>query len=414
MSSQSIKELCQLTKQSFKEISIASSELKNNTLQSILKNIDHLRSEIIVANKKDIDLLKSKDDAFVDRLTLNDERIDGIIESVKSVIGLEDPIGCVKNLKKMKSGISVGQMSMPLGVICMIYESRPNVTIDAAVLCLKSGNSVILRGGSESINTNMVLSKCLKNALVENKLPENCASLIEDANRDLVNELLTYDEFIDVVIPRGGKGLIELVSKISKIPVLKHLDGICHVYIDEYADLDMAHDIAMNSKTQRYGVCNAMETLLVSQKIADNFIPKVISSLFEKNVEVRGCSKTVKYNQKILKANEEDWKTEYLSPILSIKIVQSIDEAINHIEAYGSGHTDSIVSSNKDQSEKFLRNVNSSSVMVNASTRFADGFEYGLGAEIGISTNKLHARGPVGLDGLTNQKYIVLGEGNTR
>jgi glutamate-5-semialdehyde dehydrogenase len=314
----------------------------------------------------------------------------------------------------MPSGIKVGKMSMPLGVIAMIYESRPNVTIDASALCIKSGNSIILRGGSESINTNIVLSNCIDEALHKNKLSKNIVQLIDKTDRSIVNELLGKNNYIDIVIPRGGKNLIKLIDKLSSIPVLKHLDGICHVFIDRDADIEKAIKIAINSKTQRTGVCNAMETLIVDKNIADKFLLLIEKQLNSHNVEIRGCSKTKSILNDIALASELDWSTEYLDSILSIIVVDDCYGAINHISKYGSGHTDVIVTENKKTAEIFLRNVDSSSVMHNASSRFADGYEYGLGAEIGISTNKLHARGPVGIKGLTNEKFIVLGDGNIR
>ena len=314
----------------------------------------------------------------------------------------------------MKSGIKVGKMSMPLGVIAMIYESRPNVTIDASALSIKSGNAIILRGGSESINTNIALAKCIKNSLIKNKVSKNIVQLIDNTDRDIVNELLLQNNYIDIVIPRGGKNLIKLIDEISSISVLRHLDGICHVYLDRDCDFDKALNIAINSKTQRTGVCNAMETLIIHNDISENFLPLLHKELLEKNVEIRGCKKTQSILSSIALATEDDWKTEYLDSILSIIIVSSMNDAIKHISKYGSGHTDVIVTENKENAETFLRNVDSSSVMHNASSRFADGYEYGLGAEIGISTNKLHARGPVGIEGLTNEKFIVLGDGNVR
>jgi glutamate-5-semialdehyde dehydrogenase len=345
---------------------------------------------------------------------INDERIDSMISSIEEIIGLKDPVGEIKNLKVMPSGIKVGKMSMPLGVIAMIYESRPNVTIDASALSIKSGNSIILRGGSESIKTNIVLAECIKRALIKNNINENIVQLIENTDRKIVNELLLQNKYIDIVIPRGGKNLIKLIDELSSISVLRHLDGICHVFVDKDADINKAISIAVNSKTQRTGVCNAMETLIVDINIADKFLPLLKAQLNEKNVEIRGCPKTKNILGMIKSASEEDWATEYLDSILSIIVVSDFSEAIKHISQYGSGHTDVIVTENIDTASIFLRRVDSSSVMHNASSRFADGFEYGLGAEIGISTNKLHARGPVGIEGLTNEKFIVIGDGNIR
>ena len=337
-----------------------------------------------------------------------------MISSIKEIIQFKDPVGEINSIKEMPSGIKVGKMSMPLGVIAMIYESRPNVTIDASALCIKSGNSIILRGGSESIFTNIVLAECIKNALLKNNRNVNVVQLIDNTDRVIVNELLLQNDYIDIVIPRGGKNLISLIDEISSIPVLRHLDGICHVYIDKDADIKKAINIAVNSKTQRTGVCNAMETLIVNKDIANDFLPIIENELSAKNVEIRGCSNTKNILNNVKLANDDDWKTEYLASILSIIIVNDCESAIKHIADYGSGHTDVIVTENKDTAKVFLRNVDSSSVMHNASSRFADGFENGLGAEIGISTNKLHARGPVGVKGLTNEKFVVIGDGNVR
>ncbi len=412
-----VKKVCQNAKKAAVEMSRISETNKNLVLESLITELNLHRDVIISSNIADIGKLKSNENfsnSFIDRLLINDDRIDDIIKSIKEIIVLKDPVGEIKDLKKMPSGIKIGKMSMPLGVIAMIYESRPNVTIDASALSIKSGNSIILRGGSESIKTNIALSKFIKNALKKNGICDNAVQLLEYTNREIVSELLLQNDYIDIVIPRGGKDLINLIDKNSLIPVLRHLEGICHVYIDEEADMVKAINISVNSKTQRTGVCNAMETLIVNSKIAEKFLPKLEIELLLKKVEIRGCEKTKKILKKVVTATDKDWSTEYLDSILSIKIVNNCEEAIAHISKYGSGHTDAIVTENKKNAELFLRNVDSSSVMHNVSTRFADGYEYGLGAEIGISTNKLHARGPVGLKGLTNEKFVVIGDGNIR
>ena len=412
-----VSTICINAQHSSKEISCLREKAKNSILNSLIEEINLNRDLIKSSNTIDIENFKSSDnygDAFLDRLLLDDNRIDGMVASIKEIIEFKDPVGQIKGLEKMKSGIKVGKMSMPLGVIAMIYESRPNVTIDASALSIKSGNAIILRGGSESINTNIALAKCIKNSLIKNKVSKNIVQLIDNTDRDIVNELLLQNNYIDIVIPRGGKNLIKLIDEISSISVLRHLDGICHVYLDRDCDFDKALNIAINSKTQRTGVCNAMETLIIHNDISENFLPLLHKELLEKNVEIRGCKKTQSILSSIALATEDDWKTEYLDSILSIIIVSSMNDAIKHISKYGSGHTDVIVTENKENAETFLRNVDSSSVMHNASSRFADGYEYGLGAEIGISTNKLHARGPVGIEGLTNEKFIVLGDGNVR
>ena len=412
-----VNNICVNAKLSSQEISCLTEGEKNLILLSLVEEINLSRNDIKKSNSKDLDNLKSSNnfnDAFVDRLLIDDSRIDSMITSIKEIIQFKDPVGEINGIKEMPSGIKVGKMSMPLGVIAMIYESRPNVTIDASALCIKSGNSIILRGGSESIFTNIVLAECIKNALLKNNRNVNVVQLIDNTDRDIVNELLKQNNYIDIVIPRGGKNLIKLVDDLSSIPVLKHLDGICHVFIDRDADIKKAIKIAVNSKTQRTGVCNAMETLIVDKNIADEFLPLLEKKLKSYDVEIRGCDKTKNILNEINLASETDWSTEYLDSILSIIVVSECSEAINHISKYGSGHTDVIVTENKETAAMFLRNVDSSSVMHNASSRFADGYEYGLGAEIGISTNKLHARGPVGIKGLTNEKFIVIGNGNIR
>jgi len=373
--------------------------------------------DVLAANALDI---KAADEnnlevSLKDRLALNPERVESMAQGLEQIAALPDPVGAISDLVYRPSGIQVGHMRVPLGVIGIIYESRPNVTADAAGLCLKSGNAAILRGGSEAIHSNRAIAKILRQALKDAGAPEDAVQLIEQTDRALVGALLAADKYVDVIIPRGGKSLIERVSADSKVPVIKHLDGICHVYIDANADADMAVNIAINAKTHRYGVCNAMETLLVHQNKAA-LLPRLVKDMLDKGVEVRGCARTVKacLNLDVKIAEDADWATEYLAPILSIRMVDCIDVAMDHIADYGSGHTETIVTADYSSGQRFLREVDSASVMWNASTRFADGFEYGLGAEIGISTDRLHVRGPVGLEGLTTQKWIVLGHGEVR
>ena len=389
---------------------------KNSVLYNISKNLDINTNKIIKSNNIDIRNAQKKglSDSMIDRLVLNKQSIISMCEGLAKIIKIPDSVYRTTKSVKQKSGIMVSQMRVPLGVIGIIYESRPNVTIDAAGLCLKSGNSVILRGGSESINSNKALMVSIKKALKDCKYHQHSVQLIDTIDRKAVTSLLSMDKYIDVIIPRGGKGLIEKVISCSKIPMIKHLDGNCHVFIDKKADFKKALSIVINSKTQRYGVCNAMETLLVHKDFPKKFLSIILNELLENNVEIRGCKNTLKMNTNIIPASVDDWYKEYLAPIVSIKIVKNIDEAINHISKYGSMHTDAIVSSDKKSIDQFKKRVNSSSIMINTSTRYADGFEYGLGAEIGISTDKLHARGPVGLIGLTNLKYIVDSKGKIR
>ena len=395
---------------------IANTEQKNNSLDNIANQIQENKQLIIDANNIDMHAAKkiNIDDALLDRLMLNDERLDAVIESLKQIANLDDPIGKTSEFAERPSGIKIGKMMVPLGVIGMIYESRPNVTIDAAALCIKSGNAVILRGGSEAINSNLAFYTCIKNGLNEADLDPYSVQLIEVTDRKAVSELVQASEYVDAIIPRGGKGLIKNISKNATVPVIKHLDGVCHTYLDKDANPQKGMDIAFNGKTRRYGVCNATETLLVHKDFDAKALLKLIILLTEKGVEIRGCEKSQQLSSEINKASESDWTEEYLAPILSMKIVDSVDEAIKHINTFGSAHTDAIVTENDKHSEKFLSEVDSSSVMVNVSTGFADGFEYGLGAEIGISTGKFHVRGPVGLEGLTSQKYIVMGDGQIR
>ena len=372
--------------------------------------------QILSANDKDMRLGKAAelDAALLDRLELNEDRIAAMAEGVRQVANLPDPVGELTDMRLRPSGIQVGKMRVPLGVVGIIYESRPNVTADAASLCLKSGNACILRGGSEAMNSNQAIARCVQRALRSAGLPEDAVQVLDITDRATVGQMVNLPEYIDVVIPRGGKGLVAAVSNNARVPVIKHLDGVCHVFIDRAADLEKAISVSVNAKTQRYGTCNTMETLLVDEPIAAQVLPQLAQIYDEAGVEVRGCERTRKIVSTARPATEADWSEEYLAPILAVKIVDGIDEAIDHITRYGSAHTDSIITENYSSARKFLRQVDSSSVMVNASTRFADGYEYGLGAEIGISTDKFHARGPVGLEGLTSQKWIVLGDGNVR
>jgi glutamate-5-semialdehyde dehydrogenase len=394
----------------------ADTRSKNAALMAIVQSINSARTTLALANNKDLVAGRAKglDAAMLDRLELSPKRVDAMVACLQQVATLNDPIGEITDMRYMPSGIQVGRMRVPLGVVGIIYESRPNVTVEAASLCLKSGNATILRGGSEAIHSNTAIAACITQGLLAVGLPAAAVQVVATTDRAAVLELITMPEYLDVIVPRGGKGLIEHISCNAKVPVIKHLDGICHVYIDDGADPVKAFNIAFNAKTHRYGVCNAMETLLVAESMATVILPKLSAALINTGVEIRGCSHTCKLVPGIKKANPEDWHTEYLAPILSIKVVSGLDAAIDHINTFGSQHTDSIVTEDYARGRRFLREVDSSSVMINASTRFADGFEYGLGAEIGISTDKIHARGPVGLEGLTSQKYIVLGDGHVR
>lgn len=406
----------QQAKQAAQVLAKLETKIKNEALlhiaDSLLAKAEWLKAE----NAKDLAAGKAKglDAAMLDRLTLSDKTIAGMAEGVRQVATLADPIGTITDMNYRPSGIQIGKMRVPLGVVGIIYESRPNVTVDAAALCLKSGNATILRGGSEAIHSNRAIVACVCDGLAAVGLPLACVQVVETTDRAAVGELLRMSQYVDVIVPRGGKGLIERVSAESRIPVIKHLDGICHVYIDDQADIEKAVRVAINAKTHRYGVCNAMETLLVAQGIAAQVLPTLADAYLNKGVELRGCEQTRQILPACIAATEEDWSTEYLAPILSIRIVADMAEAITHINHYGSHHTDAIITENYTRARAFLREVDSSSVMVNASTRFADGFEYGLGAEIGISTDKIHARGPVGLEGLTSQKYVVFGDGHIR
>ena len=391
-------------------------KVKNQALAAIAQQLEQQAESLLAANAKDLAAGEAKglDAALLDRLALNDSRIASMIDGLHQVMALPDPIGAITDLNYRPSGIQVGKMRVPLGVVGIIYESRPNVTADAAALCLKSGNATILRGGSEAIHSNQAIAQCISAGLQAAGLPSAVVQVIETTDRAAVGELIRLTQYVDVIIPRGGKGLIERISQESQIPVIKHLDGICHTYIDDQADLDKAITVAYNAKTQRYGTCNTMETLLVATGIAVQVLPPLATKYQAVGVELRGCPVTQSILPGIKAATEADWDTEYLAPILSIRVVNDLDAAIEHIRQHGSQHTDAIITENWHRARQFLTEVDSSSVMVNASTRFADGFEYGLGAEIGISTDKFHARGPVGLEGLTSQKFIVLGDGHIR
>lgn len=411
-----MKQLGQQARQAAKKIASAETGAKNAALLAIADNIEANAAKLKSENKKDLEAGAEKglEPALLDRLELNDKTIAGMAEGLRQIAALPDPVGEVTDLNYRPTGIQVGKMRVPLGVIGIIYESRPNVTADAAGLCLKSGNATVLRGGSEAIHSNLAVAECIQAGLKTAGLPADCVQVIETTDRSAVGELLTMPEYVDVIVPRGGKGLIERISKESKVPVIKHLDGICHVYLDKDADYDKALDIAFNAKTHRYGVCNAMETLLVHQDVAQEMLPPLFEKYRAEKVELRGCDKVRAIDADVIAAAAEDWDTEYLAPVLSVKVVDSIDDAIQHITAHSSDHTESIVTESYTTANRFVREVDSSSVMVNASTRFADGFEYGLGAEIGISTDKLHVRGPVGLEGLTTQKFVVYGDGHIR
>lgn len=407
----------QQARQASRVMAAASTADKNTALLAMADAIDASRDTLHQANEQDLQNGREKglDAAMLDRLALTPARIDGMIEGLRQVVALQDPVGAISDMSFRPSGIQVGKMRVPLGVIGIIYESRPNVTCEAASLCLKSGNAAILRGGSEARHSNQAIAECIRHGLAAAGLPAEAVQVIETTDRAAVGKLITMPEYVDVIVPRGGKGLIERISNEARVPVIKHLDGNCHVYIDDKADLTKAVSVAENAKTQRYGTCNTMETLLVAEVIAADVLPLLAERYHAHGVEMRGCAKSLPYlGEEAVAATESDWETEYLAPILAIKVVAGLDEAIAHINQYSSAHTESIITEDFDRAQRFLREVDSSSVMINASTRFADGFEYGLGAEIGISTDKIHARGPVGLEGLTSQKYIVLGQGHIR
>ena len=394
----------------------ADTATKNRALAAIAAAIRRDRAPILAANGEDVASATAagKDAAFVDRLALADQSIESMARGVEEVARLADPVGELTAFRTQPSGIRVGQMRVPLGVIGIIYESRPNVTADAAALCLKSGNACILRGGAESVRSNQAIAACVREGLGAAGLPEAAVQVVETADRAAVGELLRMNAYVDIIVPRGGKGLVQRVMDESRIPMIKHLDGVCHVYIDDRADVEKAIRIADNAKTQRYGTCNTMETLLVHAGIAPQVLPRLARIYLDKGVELRGDAAARALVPEMKAATEQDWYTEWLAPVLGVRVVEDIDRAMDHIAKYGSQHTDAIVTEDEARAQRFLREVDSSSVMVNASTRFADGFEYGLGAEVGISTDKLHARGPVGLEGLTSQKYVVLGTGQVR
>ena len=399
-----------------KEIAQASTGTKNAALEAMAQRISSDAQNILAANAKDLEAAHASglSSALLDRLELTPDRVNAMAEGLTQISALPDPVGQIDDMNARPSGITVGRMRVPLGVIGIIYESRPNVTADAAGLCLKSGNAAILRGGSEALNSNQAISACLSLGLTDAGLSEHVIQVLSTTDREAVTAMLGSPEYIDVIVPRGGKRLIEKVSADARVPVIKHLDGNCHVYIDSDADFDNAVAVAFNAKCRRYGVCGAMETLLLDLANASNVLAQLMPKYREAGVDIRGCERTCELVPDCQSASEDDWRTEYLAPILAIRIVNGVDQAIDHIGRYGSGHTDAIVTNNLERSQQFVREVDSSSVMVNASTQFADGFEYGLGAEIGISTDRLHVRGPVGLEGLTIQKYVVFGDGTTR
>jgi glutamate-5-semialdehyde dehydrogenase len=399
-----------------KQISRAESGMKDTALNAIAAAIEATADRLKTENGKDLDAgcQQGLDAALLDRLELNAARIAAMAEGLREIALLPDPVGSISEMNFRPSGIQVGRMRVPLGVIGIIYESRPNVTADAAGLCLKAGNAAILRGGSEAIHSNQAIAACIHEGLASAGLPADVVQVIETTDRAAVGELVRMEDYVDVIVPRGGKGLIARISKESRVPVIKHLHGVCHTYIDDMADIDKAVTVSVNAKTQRYGTCNTMETLLVAAAIAGDVLPLLAERYREAGVELRGCEATCRILPDINPATEADWEAEYLAPILAVRVVDDLDAAMEHIDRYGSDHTDVIITESLPRARRFLREVDSSSVMVNASSRFADGFEYGLGAEIGISTDKLHARGPVGLEGLTTLKYIVLGDGHIR
>ena len=403
-----------------KVLATAPTMAKNNALLSMANALNNARSALKTANQKDLSAAEKNGlaESMLDRLRVTDEGIDAMVIGLRQVAALADPVGEISDMSFRPSGIQLGKMRVPLGVVGIIYESRPNVTVDAASLCIKSGNAAILRGGSEASHSNQAIAQCVQQGLLAAGLPIASVQVVETTDRSAVGELITLTEFVDVIVPRGGKSLIQRVSAEARIPVIKHLDGNCHVYIDDQADATKAINIAINAKTRRYGVCNAMESLLVAESRAEELLPQLFQALQEADIELRLCPQAMaqisSYQGKVVAATEDDWSTEYLAPVLSVKVVSNMEVAIEHINTYGSHHTDAIVSENYTKAREFMARVDSSSVMINASTAFADGFEYGLGAEIGISTDKIHARGPVGLEGLTSQKYVVFGDGHTR
>lgn len=411
-----VRQTAAAAKQAFYDLGSASTAQKNAALLRTAELLAQHQTAILAANAQDMEQAAAKglDAALLERLKLTEKTVAGMCGGLRQVAALPDPVGEMDGFRIRPNGLQIGKMRVPLGVIGIIYESRPNVTVDAAALCLKSGNACVLRGGSEAFNSNMAIAKLITQALLENGLPADAVRLIENTSRESVGAMLQSPDLIDVIIPRGGKSLVERISAEARVPVIKHLDGICHVYIDQAADAQKALDIAFNAKTSRYGTCNTIETLLVHASRAAEILPPLAERYAEKGVELRGCPRTLALLPDIQAASEADWDTEYLAPILAVKIVDSLAQAVAHINRHGSHHTDSIVTESYADAQLFLRTVDSASVMVNASTRFADGFEYGLGAEIGISTDKIHVRGPVGLEGLTSQKWVVLGNGQVR
>ena len=411
-----MRELGQQAREAGHSMARATTSARNEALLATARALDASRNNLRERNALDLEDGRERglDAAMLDRLELTPGRIDAMIEGLYQVATLADPVGVISDMQYRPSGIQVGRMRVPLGVIGIIYESRPNVTVDAASLCIKSGNAAVLRGGSEAIHSNQAIAECVRQGLKEAGLSESAVQVVETTDREAVGHLIRMPEYVDVIVPRGGKGLIERISREAEVPVIKHLDGICHSFLDRDADPAKALDVTVNAKTQRYGTCNTLETLLVDRAVAEELLPPIANRLGEIGVELRGCPQTLALIENGVPATDEDWETEYLAPILSIRVVDGLDEAIAHINRYSSQHTDSIITENYTRARRFLTEVDSSSVMVNASTRFADGFEYGLGAEIGISTDKLHARGPVGLEGLTSEKYIVFGDGHIR
>ncbi|MGM0434446.1 MAG: glutamate-5-semialdehyde dehydrogenase [Pseudomonadota bacterium] len=399
-----------------RELARSSTGVRNEALLATARALDASRETLQAENRKDLEAGREKglDEAMLDRLELTGARIDTMVEGLRQVAGLTDPVGVITDMEYRPSGIQVGRMRVPLGVIGIIYESRPNVTVDAASLCIKSGNATVLRGGSEASHSNQAIAGCVAQGLREAGLPETGVQVVGTTDREAVGHLIRMPEYVDVIVPRGGKSLIERISNEASVPVIKHLDGICHSFLDRDADPEKAVSVTVNAKTQRYGTCNTLETLLVDAPVAESLLPPIARQLRGAGVELRGCAATRRILPEAGEATEEDWATEYLAPVLSIRVVDGLDAAMEHINRYSSQHTDSIITENYTRARRFLTEVDSSSVMVNASTRFADGFEYGLGAEIGISTDKLHARGPVGLEGLTSQKYVVFGDGHVR
>jgi len=409
-------ELGVAAREASRQVAASSTAVRNRALLAARDALDGAREQLAQANAEDLERGRAKglDAPLLDRLELTPAGIDTMLEGLRQVAALPDPVGSITDLNTMPSGIQVGRMRVPLGVIGIIYESRPNVTVEAASLCLKSGNATILRGGSEALASNTAIAACIVQGLESAGLPQAAVQVVKTSDRAAVGRLITMPEYVDIIVPRGGKGLIERISRDARVPVIKHLDGVCHVYIDEGADGDMAQAIAVNAKTQRYGTCNTLETLLVAGTEAAAMLPRLARAYAAAGVELRGCERTREILPEINVATEQDWHEEYLAPILAIRVVDGLEQAMAHINTYSSQHTDTIVTRDHARAMRFLREVDSGSVMVNASTRFADGFEFGLGAEIGISTDKLHARGPVGLEGLTSQKYVVLGEGQVR